>query len=105
MNNELWKISKQCSLFYTEDPEIKDRVFRWADVKPNAWYHSSRGKLIGWQFLIPNKIRRRVAKLAGIDLPKAKGRIRRAKENNAAGKAIHHVLKDRRVKIPAATTQ
>ncbi len=105
MHNDLWKISREHSLFYTEDPEIKNRLFRWADVKVNAWYYNPRGKLVGWQFLIANKIRRRVAKLAGIDIPKAKGRIRRAKENIAAGKAIHHVLKDRPVKMPAATTQ
>ncbi len=103
--NEIWRISSQHSFFYTEDPKIRDKISRWAAVRPNAWYQNSRGKLIGWQFLIPNKIRRRVAKLAGIDIPKARGRVRMARMNLKAGKGIQQVLKDGPVKIPAATTQ
>ncbi len=105
MTNEIWAVSKQHSFFYTEDLKIRDRISRWSDVKLDARYYNSKGKPIAWQFLIPNKIRKRIAKLSGIVLPKAKGRVRMAKKNNQAGKAIQEVLRARLPKKATATTQ
>ncbi len=105
MTNDIWAISIQHSFLYTEDPKIRDRISRWANVRLDGQYYNRKGKLIAWQFLIPNKIKKRVARLAGIVLPKAKGRVRIAKKNNQQGKSIQQVLQARLSKKTTATTQ
>jgi hypothetical protein len=104
MCNEILSRYWKESIFYTEDRELWEKMSRWKNhgIKSEYYHH---GRVKGVQFVIPNAMRKRVAKLGGINIPKSEGRVRRAKENLKLGKSFESLPEVRPAKIPTPAAQ
>ncbi|MCC0566547.1 hypothetical protein [Brevibacillus borstelensis] len=68
MNNAIWRLDPDCLAAYTEDPAIMARIRRYYhDIEPMARYYRA-GKRIAVQYRVPNRRKRSIRRMLGVDV-------------------------------------
>lgn len=66
--NRLWRLDPDYLAAYTENPDIMARIRRYyRDIKVMARYYVG-GKLIALQYRVPNRRKRSMRRMLGVDV-------------------------------------